>query len=224
MGDDWEKAYNRLETYEPLTRAKFNFMAVTAPQGSIVIDGGAHVGDTALRTAQQIAKRNSGVKVLAIEPDETKTAFMKKKAAELGVSDQIIIVTSGLYAFKTNARLETPKGKPNMWTRVIPDKTGPIALDTLDNILNALGNPKVHGLKLDIEGTEYEALQGSQKVLKMDKPGIIMEIHNSVYQDEADKAMKELERLGYSKFGPRLKTDQYFAHKDRQFEEIFYFD
>ncbi len=222
MDGDWEKEYNKLETYEPLTRAKFTFMATTAPQGSIVIDGGAHVGDTALRTAQEIAKRNSNVKVLAIEPDETKTAFMRKKAAELGVSDHVIIVTSGLYEYKTNARLETPKGRPNMWTRIVPDKTGPIALDTLDNILRDLGNPRVHGLKLDIEGTEYEALRGSQELLARDKPGIIMEIHNSIYQDEADKAIKELGRMGYAKFGPRLKTDQYFVHSDRRFAENFY--
>jgi hypothetical protein len=53
---------------------------------------------------------------------------------------------------------------------VFPDEKGKIAADSLDNLVKS----KIDVLKLDIEGSELEALEGAKKIIQEYNPDIFI--------------------------------------------------
>ena len=69
-----------------------------------------------------------------------------------------------------------------------------IILKKLDNLIKC----KVNFVKIDTEGVEYEALLGMKKILKKNRPKLIIEINNlTLKKNYSDKIYKFLYKLNY---------------------------
>ena len=56
------------------------------------------------------------------------------------------------------------------------------------------GNPVVHGIKIDVQGMELDALRGMRRLLSRHRPKIVLEIHRDVSRDDV---LALLESCGY---------------------------
>jgi FkbM family methyltransferase len=74
------------------------------------------------------------------------------------------------FAAWSNATNLSFKEDHNGMFSVFPDEKGKIAADTLDNLVKS----KIDVLKLDIEGSELEALEGAKKIIQEYKPDIFI--------------------------------------------------
>jgi len=71
-----------------------------------------------------------------------------------------------------------------------------VQIDLLDNIVEQAGLNKVDLVKMDIQGSELEALQGSRNVIENHKPILLVEIHRR-WNWKPQELFTFLERLGY---------------------------
>ena len=58
------------------------------------------------------------------------------------------------------------------------EPTKEVIVDTLDNIVENSGLTKVDMIKIDIQGSEFLALQGARSILTNQKPLLLVEVHN----------------------------------------------
>jgi len=61
--------------------------------------------------------------------------------------------------------------------RYLPTRS--VQVDTLDNIVEEQNWSRVDLIKIDIQGSEFEALQGCRNVLQRHKPLLLIEVHRS---------------------------------------------
>ncbi len=60
--------------------------------------------------------------------------------------------------------------------------------------------PKIGFIKIDVEGGEYKVLQGAKKLIKNDRPNIIIEIEERHKQNSIKNTFKFLKKLKYAGF------------------------
>lgn len=61
------------------------------------------------------------------------------------------------------------------WSRI--SKNGPKVI-TVDSIDNVCGKDRVTFIKMDIEGSEAEALRGAEKTIRRDKPRLAISLYH----------------------------------------------
>jgi hypothetical protein len=66
-----------------------------------------------------------------------------------------------------------------------------IALDQLWQHISQ-GNPIIHGVKLDVQGMELDALRGMTDTLRRFKPMLVIEVHRGVNRDILLKLVAEM--------------------------------
>lgn len=131
--------------------------------GEIAIDGGSYDGDTSADFARQ------GAKVYAFEMDTANykncLARAKKEASEDGYV--FTIENLGL----SNQESEAFYSSRGMGSRKISDNNGIVGkFIDLDTYVERKNLPRVDYIKLDIEGSELDALQGAAKTISRWKP------------------------------------------------------
>lgn len=148
------------------------------PNNSYIIDVGGHVGDTGIYLAKILNDyhKSKNIKIILIEPDKSKLDFVKKMC-KLNNLDNIILVNKGVGEKKGKCSIikNPPPGHerhPGSWKLKI--NSGNIDIDTLDNICE---NKNISLLHLDVEGMEYQVLQGSKSLLNNVKY-ILIETNN----------------------------------------------
>jgi FkbM family methyltransferase len=83
-----------------------------------------------------------------------------------------------------------------------------VELKTLDAIFPATGLKRLDFIKIDIEGAELSALQGSKKVLEMYKPSVMIEINAITYATAGytpDDVRRFFDDLKYQAFETRKR-------------------
>ena len=102
-----------------------------------------------------------------------------------------------------------------------------ISITTLDAFLSDKGIEKVDLVKLDIEGSELNALKGGIDMLKRHKPALIVEVgedtcHAAGY--EMDDLVSFVRNLGYSayKIGRRGRLDPLERTGLAKFQNLFF--
>jgi len=171
------------ESYEPFMKD-----VVKLKLGDVFVDVGAHVGKYSFYAARQVG--DSGL-VIAIEPHPKNVENLKKgirlngfkniKVVEKACSDR-----SGrafLLEYELSARHEITD-KP---TKLM------VEIDTLDNILQSFRINRVDMLKIDVNGHEYQVIEGARNTLKNYKPTILME----VMLENKEKVFSYLRKFGY---------------------------
>lgn len=160
---------------------------------STALDIGANIGNHSLYFASYFSK------CISFEPNPRTFAVLEINARlvdnimpmNLGLSDKKC--TAPLYVNFHNIGGSSLSGD---WNNAV-DSTCNIQLDRLDDIIDE--KEKIGLLKMDVEGHEWSALKGAEKVIRGNKPIIIFE-HNAADKNNDKDVISLLNSYGYSDF------------------------
>jgi FkbM family methyltransferase len=135
--------------------------------GSSVIDGGAFVGDSALTI------NDFGPKAIyCFEPDEENRRLLRETITHNSLTN-VTIVNSGLGGVEGQAAVSSDASQ----TKLISGEAG-IHVTTIDGFCEAHGvTPAL--IKLDVEGMEYEVIQGGLMTIAKHKPLMIISVYHT---------------------------------------------
>lgn len=141
--------------------------------GDVVVDVGAHVG-----TFDDEALRRGASKVILVEPDPINVECLRRNFAQEIAAGRAVVVPEG--AWSSVSSLDFAQGVANSGTGsfVIPEtgtRTISVPVRPLDDMLATLGIPKVHYIKMDIEGAERHALRGARRTLAASRPTLMLD-------------------------------------------------
>ncbi|MCM8820282.1 MAG: FkbM family methyltransferase [Candidatus Omnitrophica bacterium] len=169
-------------------------------KGDIFIDIGAHIGKYTLKVAKMVGE---GGLVIAIEPvPHTFKALLK--GIKLNKINNVIafniaawneekvipiyVVSEGTYNSQT--------GMLGFGQSSVKRKVGEkveVQTRSIDRIVEELKLPRVNWIKCDVEGAEYEVLEGARNTIERFRPQLIVECVVNV-----KNCKKLLGELGYS--------------------------
>jgi FkbM family methyltransferase len=172
-----------------------NWLLANARPGETWIDVGANCGYTSLALARAVGPTG---RVFAFEPALPTVACLERTgrangldhlvAIPFALADQRRPVISRFATDRGMIDAQLPKDGRLEMTAIIA-----VGLDAIwDGIAD--GNPVVHGIKIDIQGMELEALRGMRRLLAQHRPKIVLEIHKGVPRGEV---LALLESCGY---------------------------
>lgn len=137
-------------------------------QGQIVIDVGAHIGRFSLAAAR------SGAKLVAVEPNPDNYLLLRENLEKNGIRNALCLnvalsnklETRELHYFREDGATSSLRdnwlalrGRPGAQTRVA------VKCRTLDSILDEFGIQHIDWLKIDVEGSEIQVLEGGLRAL-----------------------------------------------------------
>ncbi|SDH70086.1 FkbM family methyltransferase [Roseospirillum parvum] len=171
--------------------------------GAVVIDIGANIGEWALQAARLAGPEGS---VLAVEPNPVLVEALHKTAAlqpHLGISvrgsavgdaegDCLLQVDAGDSALSHLLAGDDPAAAPGGATRV--------PLTRLDTLAESCPSRPVAVVKIDVEGHELAVLRGATRLLREDRPVLILETGHEDQTTRRDIA-RLLSAAGYALMG-----------------------
>ena len=155
----------------------------------LAIDGGAHVGTWSKFMASQFNE------VYSFEPC-IETYECLNRNVSLCDNVHTFNVALGKKESKGNVCIDKSRIGNTGSNYIELDDNGSTIIKTIDDY----DFRYIDFIKLDLEGMEYEALQGAEKNLKNHKPVIMIECKGNiprVKNDEHKKALEYLKSLGY---------------------------
>ena len=177
-----------------------SWFKMNVKSGETWIDVGAHYDYTSMALSKLVGEEG---RVFAFEPTLSTAGFLSITRYENNL-DQLIIIpigagdSAGLAREKTFVSRgmtthENVEGKPL-------DNFYSISLDSIwENISD--GDSGVHGVKIDVDGMEIQAIRGMSSILKEFQPKLVVEIHHGVSRNDLLNLIKN---LGYSEIGTTL--------------------
>jgi FkbM family methyltransferase len=141
----------------------------TIRPGDTVIDCGAHVG-----VYTRYALNKGAGRVIAIEPEPTNIACLKRNFAAEILDGKVTILPVGVWNERSTLELHLHSHDTSRSTFYHPSggESGSIEVPVvpLDEIVNNLKLERVDFIKMDIEGAERQALQGAERTIRRFRP------------------------------------------------------
>lgn len=155
------------------------------------IDIGANIGNHSLYFSDHFAK------VFSFEPNKQTFQVLKVNAS---LANNIECYNCGIS--NKNSEAWMVFNKVNVGgARVVStsqDNSVAINLATLDAMIRR--EEKINFIKIDVEGHEYEALQGSEETIRRNMPIIMFEQHAKEVTNGSSASLDLLRSFGYSRF------------------------
>lgn len=169
-------------------------------KGDTILDIGASIGWYTCKVSK-LAGDNG--KIIAIEPNPRNYEYLKKNI-EINNLNNIITINIGVWSYrkKINLLCEGYGSTLKFHNEIenVKRKIITINVNTIDNIISELKLNKINLIKMDIEGSEVEALVGAKNSLKkLDKLKLsIAAYHKNAFGVESYKILVPfLERLNF---------------------------
>jgi FkbM family methyltransferase len=147
----------------------------TVRPADVVLDCGAHVGVFTRRALQRGA-----AKVVAIEPDPVNLECLRRNFSAEIASGKVVVFPKGVWS--KPAELVLTESKQNSGNNSVVADTGGekvvIQVTTIDSLVAELQLPRVDYIKMDIEGSEREALKGAQTTLRKYRPRLMLDTYH----------------------------------------------
>jgi len=163
-----------------------------------VIDIGAWIGDNSIVWALKLSK-NKNCNVIAIDPSKTNIQFISsiKKLNKI----ENLVAVKALCSSDDNSRYDLVGGNIDMGIFKSEKKSSSsnsILSTTIDNLNDEFrrGN-KTLLIHLDVEGLEYEVMQGAKRTIERDLPYLIFECHIKLETTILFKIKRYLQPLNY---------------------------
>lgn len=157
-------------TGTPYEAAMLEKIADGLPEGALVVDVGANIGNHTMFLACA-----AQADVVAVEPDPELVAALKESIEAAGVGDRVVVHEVAVGERPGRARL-VGRDATNLGTqRVTEDPEGEgivVEVTTLDLLL---GDRPVHVMKIDVEGLEPQVLRGARRILEESRPDLWVE-------------------------------------------------
>ncbi len=135
--------------------------------GDIVLDAGAHVGESTYA-----AIRAGAARVVSVEPDQDNIAALRRNLAREIASGQVVIIEKGVYDREGSLTFVHRDGSRDGFFVEGEATAGSLPITTIDRIVSDLALPRVDFIKMDIEGAEVAALTGAADTLRRFAPKI----------------------------------------------------
>ena len=166
-------------------------------RGDIVVDVGAHIGYFTVILADIVGDRG---KVFAFEPNPKTFSILKKNIETNNIKNVVLekLALSNIETeeFVKEAELSAGTVVDKNFTQGIKVKT-----TTFDKYFHDI---KIDFIKIDVQGAEYNILNGGEKIFEK-KPKCIIEIHPTIFDSNgntinSDKVIKILKKYNYEIF------------------------
>jgi FkbM family methyltransferase len=159
-------------------------------KGEVFIDVGAHIGKYALQVAKIVGENGL---VIAIEASPINYNVLLKNCRLNNIRN---VIALNIAAWKSNGELKLFIGdvgghhsvKLNFGLGFIK-----VSAKALDNVLKELHINRVDWIKIDVEGAEYEVLEGLKSTIQQYKPTLIIE----VLKENLEKVTKFMNESNY---------------------------
>ena len=181
-------------------------------KGDVVIDCGAHIGNCAILFSRCVGKRGL---VVALEPFLESYQILKNRS-QASNRRNIIAFNKGIwnetgkFFLRSHPNSLSCRIEKTFNPAVPRDNYVPIDCITIDDLIGELGLGRVDMIKMDIEGTEIEALQGAETTLARFRPHIaVASYHQRQGKPSCQQVEKMLQERGYAAhtfFPPHLTT------------------
>jgi FkbM family methyltransferase len=153
--------------------------------GSVVVDVGSWNGYYAL-----LAAGNGAARVLVIEIDSKNQAQIDENVKLNNFGNVITQLSKAVGNTRQYGAIIPNKNESRL--QVVPDTSGHLVIDTLDNITAAEGIDMIDALIMDIEGDEAVAVEGMQRLLKTHKvKDLVIEMHPE-YMKRHNRTVEEI--------------------------------
>jgi FkbM family methyltransferase len=182
---------------EPVVQSAIT--AIVRP-GDVVYDIGAHLGSLTLGAARLVGA--SG-RVIAFDADPENVERLRANCLRNHFGDRTQAFQAAIWSHGSESGISFRRGgTKTSQGGVEADGQRPVLgngeiisvpVTTLD-AFTAAGGPLPRLVKIDVEGGEYQVLQGGASLFAQQRPLIIVEVH---HQDAADKIGAWLQECGY---------------------------
>ncbi|TFB09340.1 FkbM family methyltransferase [Candidatus Atribacteria bacterium MT.SAG.1] len=155
------------------------FHSIVKPEiNDNIIDAGAYIGDTAIEFCRNLKNK---CKIFSFEPDDTNYKCLLCNITNKDLKNNIISLKAGLWRENTflSFSTQTEKNVNSESYHISNDGNAKVKVISLDSFVKE--NKIVPSLiKMDIEGAEYEAIQGALNTIQTFKPKLQICIHHNV--------------------------------------------
>lgn len=195
--DAWLSALGKEMGWE-LEPAEVRAVVGALKPGGSYVDIGAHVGGFAI----PVAKAHADVQIHAFEPVPGTRRWLAANLARNGVTDRVTIWPNAVGAAPGSARMTTFDGGSNHLEGggKVGARSVQVEIVRLDDVLLERV-PRIDAIKCDIEGAELPALHGAEKILRRDRPALMVEIdrrYTPRFGYLPEDLFGHLAKLGYS--------------------------
>ena len=175
------KCILRGDLYEPEVVACLK--RILAPDG-VLIDGGAHIGYVSL-AASRFLRQGEG-KVFSFEPFRESCDFLRLNIEANGKASMIQAYPLALWSSSGGVDLAVPENCSVSVKRgdaCLTPGVRRVRVESIDLDSFCCGAGIVPSLiKLDIEGSEHEALRGAARILSEHRPAVVLELNAHHYR------------------------------------------
>jgi len=180
MNEDYKKQIRKICGFsESINRYNHLDEVLDIKNGDVVIDCGAHQGDTSMYFSHKVGENG---KVYAIEIERGNCERLNKNLNEMNLKNVTIVnvgiadkrCTYPLYDSPWSSTYNIFKNSTKTRNKLKPI---PCECDTLDNIVNVLGINRIDFIYMNMEGAEYLAIDGMKEVLTKFKPKLYISDH-----------------------------------------------
>jgi FkbM family methyltransferase len=160
-------------------RPLLNWFQEYARQGETWLDVGAHFGYTALALSKLVGPQG---RVFAFEPMVSTAGCLAQSRRFNGLAQLSVIPVAlgqpesfGIHLLPATRGMVDSTITGSSWVE-------PISVARLDWLWPRIcgENPKIDGIKVDVQGMELETLTGMRAVLQQFQPKLVIEIHKGV--------------------------------------------
>lgn len=164
----------------------------TLMEGGVFFDLGAHVGYLTMLAAKLVGPTG---KIFAFEPLPRNLYFLRKHL-EINRINNVSIIEAGVSDIAGTAYIELPNSRNHLAAYLSPDSDKGLQILTvsIDDLIAKAKLPIPDCIKINIEGSEFMALKGAEKLLRKAHPVLLISTHGGVVHHQCYNL---LNTLGY---------------------------
>ncbi len=170
----------------------------------VILELGAYIGYYAIGISELLSDQG---KIIAVEASPDNFKILNKNISENKINN-IIPLHKAIWNKKTELDFYLTENQKNSVNKYIvgDNESIKVSADTVDNIVKDLNLTKIDFVRIQLNGVEYEALQGMSNVLINKKPKLLIAV--PYINDEIIK--KFLESHGYTYIMQRRNIFAYY--------------
>ena len=193
--------------------AEVRILRTLLKPGDTFIDIGANHGSYSV-IASQIVGRDG--LVIAFEPQHH-LATLIERSLQATAASEFEVISAGCSDHAGTVEFFIPKhasgsaGVFAQFSAAGEHRTTKIALTTLDDVLEDIPVRGSLFMKLDVEGSEYNALLGARETLRRHRPAILMEVNSTSAKASGHSVQQLFELLSELSYSSISETEEYPA-------------